>query len=635
MSGSSSSWSDSHGAQNPQLDDPPFWADYGDIRWNTDPLSPIVCWICVTAGRPGIWQARSGGMVTASQGLTGPAGADGEPADEGPPGATGLTGPAGLRGPAGPPGDDGQPGDEWSGPWGFNQTFSIDSSTIPRVANIAAMAALSTAGFDATKSHLVEVITVGDFFRGFPTGGSGTWNSGTAYAVGQIVFYSTSSYVSIQAGTNHQPDISPTFWTKSMTEVAAATGTWLWVRMCVENAINQAITTWYIDPSRTNPTGGGALGDDEASGLTTLAPLLTMAEWRRRVRGANYKTTVFVRCLSGSTNADDAFIYGVVAEFPGSVIISGPPLTTVFTGTLTGYVARPGDGSVKSTVTDTSIPTSWSASGGISTTSGTRWIRKTGVQLRAPLLADLGSKTAFIGPVVNTSDVDTDPVVFTNGNFTVGDAYTVYSLAMWPAVRVVGSILVQIMNLDISLSQVRQDRQTTFVLCGFRSGVGAQYGNLRLIACCFMAGAAMTQLIVLPSACSFIGGTLSITCATASDWDSQVNLFSNCDLQLWRGCILGQTGVLYCYDWTNRTGYAFLSVRYNSHTSISKPNSGLVGSSNTGQLIWVEHQGLVDGGDVSSTLLATTSHANPYYVAGTSYPAPGHCESGSAIYTGS
>lgn len=42
----------------------------------------------------------------------------------------------------------------------------------------------------------------------------GTWSSGTTYAVNNIVLYATnnSSYLCIQAGTNHQPDTSPTYW---------------------------------------------------------------------------------------------------------------------------------------------------------------------------------------------------------------------------------------------------------------------------------------------------------------------------------------------------------------------------------------------------------------------------------------
>lgn len=45
----------------------------------------------------------------------------------------------------------------------------------------------------------------------------GAWNSGTAYAVNDIVSYSGNSYAAIQAGTNQQPDTATTFWTLFVT----------------------------------------------------------------------------------------------------------------------------------------------------------------------------------------------------------------------------------------------------------------------------------------------------------------------------------------------------------------------------------------------------------------------------------
>src|SRR5436309_1038537 len=40
----------------------------------------------------------------------------------------------------------------------------------------------------------------------------GTWSSSTAYAVNDAVQYNSASYISIQAGTNHQPGTSSSFW---------------------------------------------------------------------------------------------------------------------------------------------------------------------------------------------------------------------------------------------------------------------------------------------------------------------------------------------------------------------------------------------------------------------------------------
>lgn len=41
----------------------------------------------------------------------------------------------------------------------------------------------------------------------------GAYGSGTAYVANDVVSYSGSAYISILAGTNHQPDTSPTYWT--------------------------------------------------------------------------------------------------------------------------------------------------------------------------------------------------------------------------------------------------------------------------------------------------------------------------------------------------------------------------------------------------------------------------------------
>jgi hypothetical protein len=41
----------------------------------------------------------------------------------------------------------------------------------------------------------------------------GIWSSATPYALNDAVAYNDSSYIAIQAGTNQEPDTSPSFWT--------------------------------------------------------------------------------------------------------------------------------------------------------------------------------------------------------------------------------------------------------------------------------------------------------------------------------------------------------------------------------------------------------------------------------------
>src|SRR5262249_34354823 len=40
----------------------------------------------------------------------------------------------------------------------------------------------------------------------------GPWSSSTGYSINDAVQYNGASYISIQAGSNHEPDTSPTFW---------------------------------------------------------------------------------------------------------------------------------------------------------------------------------------------------------------------------------------------------------------------------------------------------------------------------------------------------------------------------------------------------------------------------------------
>lgn len=65
------------------------------------------------------------------------------------------------------------------------------------------------------------VIEMGDGYMRFHTNGGvlttqgttiGIWSSGTTYSLGQLVRYNTVRYQCIQAGINHQPNVSPTYW---------------------------------------------------------------------------------------------------------------------------------------------------------------------------------------------------------------------------------------------------------------------------------------------------------------------------------------------------------------------------------------------------------------------------------------
>lgn len=71
--------------------------------------------------------------------------------------------------------------------------------------------------FSTTQVYRLEV---GDFYIRFykdraqiQASGVSAYAGGTAYVVGNFVTYGGNTYYCIQAGTGHQPDISPTYWT--------------------------------------------------------------------------------------------------------------------------------------------------------------------------------------------------------------------------------------------------------------------------------------------------------------------------------------------------------------------------------------------------------------------------------------
>src|SRR5580704_5987786 len=111
-------------------------------------------------------------------GATGPAGPEGSTGTAGPAGATGATGAQGPAGPAGPTGATGAIGPQ--GPIGAAGARGDTGPTGP-------------AG------------PQGLTWRG-------TWNNSSVYAANDGVQFNGTSYISIQAGSGHQPDISPAFW---------------------------------------------------------------------------------------------------------------------------------------------------------------------------------------------------------------------------------------------------------------------------------------------------------------------------------------------------------------------------------------------------------------------------------------
>lgn len=365
------------------------------------------------------------------------------------------------------------------------------------------------------------------------------------------------------------------------------------------------VTDWYIDPAGTSG------GSDENSGLTSSAPIKSIAEWRRRVRGAHFESSVTIHVLSSSTIVDDGMFYGFsTALFSVFVNVIAVP-TVVTSGTLSAYQAY--SGNTRGSVTDSGI-TSWTASNAISTTSGSRFIRKTGSGARhyAPLLKDMGSKTAQMGVVCDWDDTNTTTVVTAETNFAVSDTYEVVSFPTWPAIQAFGCN-VRAQCLDILATEVsgakvtHSTSQITYVLCGFitqhtlivvptahvyscvsvhTSGVFFQGGNISSFNCCW---------VNCPLEWTYTG----------FNWNGMVNVFVNAPVRVYHSSMAGSLGTIRSYDNTTTC----LDLQHMSRARVES----IVGSGNTGKLITSAEGSLAYGG---VTATATTTDPVPFNAGG-------------------
>ncbi len=187
------------------------------------------------------WSVLAQAGATGFAGPAGPAGALGPTGPSGPAGANGVNGATGADGPAGPPGVT------WQGTWNnatayalsdavqFNGTsyISIQAGTGHQpdtsatfwsvLAQVGAPGSAGPAGpagaagptgpTGPSGANGVNGATGADGPAGPPgVTWQGMWNNATAYALSDAVQFNGTSYISIQAGTGHQPDTSVTFW---------------------------------------------------------------------------------------------------------------------------------------------------------------------------------------------------------------------------------------------------------------------------------------------------------------------------------------------------------------------------------------------------------------------------------------
>ncbi len=177
-------------------------------------------------------------------GPTGATGAAGSPGPAGAAGASGITGAAGAIGPMGPGGATGTTGTSgpqglsWRGTWSNTKAYALNDSvqfngtsyigiqaatghqpdTSPTFWSVLAQQGLAGAaganGMNGSPGTPGTPGIPGPPGLIGPQGLTwrGTWSNATTYALNDAVQFNGSSYISIQAGTNTEPDTSTTFW---------------------------------------------------------------------------------------------------------------------------------------------------------------------------------------------------------------------------------------------------------------------------------------------------------------------------------------------------------------------------------------------------------------------------------------
>jgi hypothetical protein len=95
----------------------------------------------------------------------------------------------------------------------------------------------------------------------------GAWNNTTAYAVNDAVQYNGSSFISLQAGTGRQPDVSPTYWSLVATGVQSYTAlSHQWINAIASNGAPSSSQPVFADisgsvaPSQLPNPSAAALG---------------------------------------------------------------------------------------------------------------------------------------------------------------------------------------------------------------------------------------------------------------------------------------------------------------------------------------------------------------------------------------
>lgn len=531
---------------------------------------------------------------------------------------------------------------------GLRSDFGIGIGTVPSTSATIAMGAGSAAAVSAANTGRIRYNEVAQQWETSTNGGAYVaFGSGTGTFVELDSINTTGNKLSAYAfpASGHVEavvatvrdvfylDRTSTLTADGITVVTALGGTGRWIRRQFSDPFWQAVTSWGIDPAQTF----GTPGNDEAVGSPS-APLKSMAEWRRRVRGAIYLSNVTIKVLSSSTNVDDGIIEGVsTPSLTVFITVFGTP-TVLFSGTVSSYQAY--SGNTRGTFVDTAL-TSWTASGGISTSAGGgRFVRRQGSGARpyGPLLKDMGSKTVMFDVLGNWDETAVTGVASlpSEVNLSNGDTYEVVSMPSWPYMQPRGNVNIRQQCLEVLTRQIpgvaaanlSTSGVLTHVLCSFgRALAVTAFGNgLRFYSTVFTApspeglGSIGSSLIF--AHCAFSGTILELS-GFGSTFTGSINVHVNSELRFWHGNTAGSVGEWRSYD----TAFPLISVRHDSTVNLV---GAIKGEGNSGALVNCDTAGILYGAE---NISATTSSGLPYTISGIGYAAPKvDARTGDAVY---
>ena len=348
------------------------------------------------AGPTGAAGATGPQGIQGLQGPAGPAGSAGATGPTGPAGAngaTGATGPTGAAGSTGATGPTGATGT--NGTNGTNGAAWYEGTTVP------------SSGTGSNGDYYLRT-TTGDYYskasgtwvylgnltgpQGLQgiSGGSTTWHSSWSSSVTyqpcpvcDAVPYNGSSYISILAGSNHPPDISPTYW--QVVALAGSNGaTGATGPQGPAGATGTAGATGATGPTgltgATGPQGiQGTAGSNGATGATgpTGPTGLTGPTGAAGAAGSNGNTVLSGSGAPNNTSGSNGDWYINVA----ANCVYGPKASGVWPGTCTSMIGPTGATGVAGATGPAGATGATGATGsnGAAGAAGSQWYSGTGV----------------------------------------------------------------------------------------------------------------------------------------------------------------------------------------------------------------------------------------------------------------